>query len=256
MGFRVSGGRAVTYLAYLDEFGHIGPYVSKDDPKHRTSPVFGFAGFVLPAEEVRGFGTWFFQRKCQLLDVEIQQSGKHPAFWEKKGSSLYTVKNVRQYRELRAFTNRLFNKIENLGGFVFYVGIKKTAPPVEHHPNRLYERVFLEAIKRIDEFCGADCQPPNNFLLILDEHAQRENLITRAAQSMYGEEKRRHLIEMPFHLESHRYQTIQAADWIAGLVGRLGAIWADPTAYDENDIFRKYFEHRLNHISRRSGIRS
>ena len=63
MGFRVSGGRAVTYLAYLDEFGHIGPYVSKDDPKHRTSPVFGFAGFVLPAEEVRGFGTWFFQRK-------------------------------------------------------------------------------------------------------------------------------------------------------------------------------------------------
>ena len=121
----------------------------------------------------------------------------------------------------------------------------------------LYARVFLEAIKRIDEFCGADCHPPNNFLLILDEHPRRADLITRAAQSMYGQtEKRRHLIEMPFHLESHRYQTIQAADWIAGLVGRLGAIWADSASYAENDVFRKYFEQRLHRICRRSGIRS
>ena len=246
----------MTYLAYLDEFGHIGPYVSKADPKHRTSPVFGFAGFVLPAEEVRGFGTWFFQRKCQLLDAEIQRSGKHPAFWEKKGSSLYTVRNVLRYPELRHFTHRLFNKIERLGGFIFYVGIKKTALPAEHYPNRLYVRVVLEAIKRLDEFCVADCRPPNNFLLILDEHTQRKELITRAAQSMYGADQRRQLIEMPFHLESHRYQTIQAADWIAGLVGRLGAIWADPAAYAENDVFRKYFEQRLNHVQRRSGIRS
>lgn len=73
---------------------------------------------------------------------------------------------------------------------------------------------------------------------------------------MYGtDEPRRHLIEPPFHLESHRYQTVQAADWIAGLVGRLGAIWKDPSSYPENDVFRRYFEHRLNHVSRRSGIR-
>ena len=247
----------MTYLAYLDEFGHIGPYVSKDDPKYHESPVFGFAGFVLPAEEVRGFGTWFFQRKGELLNAEIQRSEKHPAFWEKKGSSLYTVRNVLRYPALRHFTNRLFNKIKNLGGFVFYVGIEKTAPPAEHRPNMLYESVFLEAIKRINDFCAIDCQPPNNFLLILDEHQHRADLITRAAQSMYGQtERRRHLIEMPFHLESDRYQTIQAADWIAGLVGRLGAIWADPAAYAENVVFRKYFEQRLNRIRLRSGIRS
>ena len=246
----------MAYFAYLDEFGHVGPYVSKEDPKYNESPVFGFAGFVLPAEEVRGFGTWFFQRKCQLLDAEIQQSGKPPALWEKKGSSLYTVNNVRKYPELRKFTYRLFNKIESLSGFIFYVGIKKTAPPARHRPNMLYARVFLEAIKRIDHFCAIDCQPPNYFLLILDEHQQREDLLTRAARSMYGKtERRRHLIEMPFHLESHRYQTLQAADWIAGLVGRLGAIWSDPMAYTENDVFRKYFEQRLNQICRRSGIR-
>ena len=64
----------MTYFAYLDEFGHIGPYVSRQDPRHNDSPVFGLAGFVLPSEQVRGFGTWFFQRKCELLAFEIERS--------------------------------------------------------------------------------------------------------------------------------------------------------------------------------------
>ena len=246
----------MTYFAYLDEFGHIGPYISRIDPKYKTSPVFGLAGFVLPAVEVRGFGTWFFQRKCELLEFEIERSGEHPAVWEKKGTSLFTVRNVTRYRELRVFTNRLLNKIEKLGGFVFYVGIKKTAAPAEHDPNQLYKSVLVEAIKRIDDFCERNDDPKDSFIVILDEHDQRSALITAAARSMYGNEPRRHLIEPPFHVESHRYQTLQAADWITGLVGRLGAIWAAPAAYPENEPFRRYFEHRVNRTSRRSGIRT
>jgi hypothetical protein len=34
------------YLVYLDEFGHVGPYVSRTHPHHNTSPVFGFGGLV------------------------------------------------------------------------------------------------------------------------------------------------------------------------------------------------------------------
>ena len=247
----------MTYFAYLDEFGHIGPYVSRADPRYKDSPVFGLAGFVMPAAEVRGFGTWFFQRKCQMLDFEIKRSGEHPAVWEKKGASLFTVTNVTRYRELRKFTTRLFNKIERLGGFLFYVGLRKTAAPAVHDPNRLYARVFLEAIKRINEYCEENRDPRDNFIVILDEHDQRSALITAAGRSMYGRNQpRRQLIEPPFHVESHRYQTLQAADWIAGLVGRLGAIWADPEAYPENEVFRRYFEHRVNRASRRSGIRT
>ena len=73
---------------------------------------------------------------------------------------------------------------------------------------------------------------------------------------MYGpDEPRRWLIEPPFHLESHRYQTVQAADWIAGLVGRLGACWKEPAAWPENAAFRRYFESRLTRIQVGSGIR-
>ena len=49
----------MTYFAYLDEFGHIGPYISRTDPRYNDSPVFGLAGFVLPerqgARAVLGF---------------------------------------------------------------------------------------------------------------------------------------------------------------------------------------------------------
>ncbi len=245
----------MTFLVYLDEFGHIGPYVNRNYPKHNDSPVFGLAGYALPSDEVRGFGTWFFKRKCDLLKKEVEGSEKIPSQWEKKGSSLYTAKNVSRYRNLRLFTNRLFGKIASLNGFVFFVGRPKTAPPHIHNPNRLYIAVLLEAIKRINAYCAEDCDPASNFVLALDHHDRRSEMITAASQSMYGgPEPLRHLIEPPFHLESHRYQTIQAADWIAALVGRIGAIWQNPTEYPENQVFRTYFESRLNRVSCRSGI--
>lgn len=250
------GPTKLTYIAYLDEFGHIGPYVARTDPKYKESPVFGLAGIVLPTDEVRGFGTWFFQRKCELLKWEIERSGTHPAIWEKKGASLYTVHNVAEYAELRKFTNRFLNKIRSVGGFVFYVGIEKTHAPAKHDANRLYVRVLLEAIKRLNQHCELDCLPQTNFILALDEHDQRDNLITASSRSMYNTKlPMRALVEPPFQLESHRYQTMQAADWIAGLVGRLGALSADPAAYQDNTVIQTYFEARLKQVSRRSGIR-
>ena len=83
---------------------------------------------------------------------------------------------------------------------MLYVGVRKTAAPAAHNANRLYARVFVEAIKRIDGHCGEDLDPPEEFVLILDE--QRSVLLTEAAKSMYGRtERRRRLIEPPFHLE-------------------------------------------------------
>jgi hypothetical protein len=134
----------MTYIAYLDEFGHIGPYISRKDRIHNDSPVFGLAGLVLPISEVRRFGTWFYQRKCDLFDFEIRRSGKHPVTWEKKGASLYTVQNTSKYPALRRLTFRLLNKIQTSGGFVFYVGIRKSDPPELHDPNKLYRYIFYE----------------------------------------------------------------------------------------------------------------
>ena len=72
-------GRFVIYAAYLDEFGHVGPYGARSDPRYNTSPVFGFAGYIMPAEAVRVFGTLFFGRKGELFARSMVQSPKHPA---------------------------------------------------------------------------------------------------------------------------------------------------------------------------------
>ena len=85
----------MTYFAYLDEFGHIGPYVARQHPRHNDSPVFGLAGFVMPSEHLHGFGTWFFQRKCDLRAFEIERSSQHPALLGKEGGQPSTHRHER-----------------------------------------------------------------------------------------------------------------------------------------------------------------
>lgn len=221
------------------------------------APVFGLAGFVLPVDGARGFGTWFYKRKCELLAAEIEGFDKHPALWEKRGAKLYTATNASRYSEVRRLTYRLLNKIRALGGFILFVGIEKTSKPETHKSDKLYGAVFVEVLKRIDQSCAKDCDPPDDFILILDENSLRPDLLNRAAKSMYAEtEGRRHLIEQPFHAESHRCQTFQAADWIAGLIGRLGAVWCTSDEWPENELFRRCLECRTDKASERSGVRT
>lgn len=35
-------------LAYIDEIGETGAFISREDPKFNTSPAFGYAGFIIP----------------------------------------------------------------------------------------------------------------------------------------------------------------------------------------------------------------
>jgi Protein of unknown function (DUF3800) len=243
------------YIAYLDEFGHIGPYVSRKNDRYAESPVFGLAGLILPAEQVRPFASWFYKRKCQLLDFEIKSSSQHPATWEKKGASLYTIKNIEKYRELRAFTNRFLNKIADCGGHVIYIGLHKQAAVEDHKPLRLYLAVLKEALKRLNSLCEQNQEHPE-FLIVMDEHQERESLLTEASRAMFSRDTpRRRLIEPPFQVESHRYQTVQAADWICGLIGRLGPFWISPQEYQDWEPAERYFGPRIRQVSIRSGIR-
>ena len=54
------------YIAYLDEFGHIGPFTGRGQEKYNENPMFGLGGIVLHATAVR---------VCDLvLSVEIESS--------------------------------------------------------------------------------------------------------------------------------------------------------------------------------------
>jgi hypothetical protein len=239
------------YFAYLDEFGHIGPYVARDDARYNTSPVFGLGGIILPSSEVRKFGTWFFQMKSRLLKFEIDNSGVHPATWEKKGSSLYTTRNIEQYRELRVATNRLLNKIEAVGGHTFYLGLQKTAAVADHNPRKLYVAVLRAAMRKLNNFCE---KQDAEVMVVMDEHQDRAEILTAASQAMYGNYFT-NIIEPPFQVESHRYQTVQCADWVCGLIGRLAANQVRPDEYEEFAWAEKYFGERIRRVSTHSTVR-
>lgn len=243
------------YVAYLDEFGHIGPYISPTHPQHNTSPVFGLAGVVLPASQIRNFATFFYKLKCDALAAELAASGTHPAKWEKKGSSLYTTKNFNKYgRQMKNVTNRLLSKIRSLGGYVFYVGLQKHNNIALHTPEMLYRSVLTEAIKRLDQETTVRHA---KLMIILDEidDNTRTHVVEASAIAMFGANPRKTLIEPPIQAESHLYQTLQSADWICSLVGRIACHAADNTGFSQFAWAETYFGDRLRNVSRRSSIR-
>lgn len=50
-------------LAYIDEIGETGAFVARDHARFNTSPAFGYAGFIIPADSCRTFGQAFAEAK-------------------------------------------------------------------------------------------------------------------------------------------------------------------------------------------------
>lgn len=243
------------YLVYIDEYGHIGPFISSTDAKHKTHPAFGLGGFVLPYYQVRTFSTWFFKLKNRLLQIELNKSGEHPAKWEKKGSALYTEKNVKKYRQLRQATFSLLNKIKKLDGFTIHVGVEKRLGTSNQNAKRLYNAVLRELIKRLDDECKFR---KSQFMMILDEqekNVMRKELVETASLAMFGSDGRSCLLEPPLQVESYLYQTVQCADWLCGLYGRLAYYSCLPQDKPGFDVFETYFADRIKSTSIRSGLR-
>lgn len=59
------------YLAYIDEIGETGAFVSRSDPKYNTSPAFGYAGFIIPSGSARQFGAIFQKEKRALFPKRL-----------------------------------------------------------------------------------------------------------------------------------------------------------------------------------------
>ena len=239
-------------IAFMDEFGHAGPFVSRTDKRFNHSPVFGLAGYVLPHNQVRHFATFFLKLKSQMLATELRAYHDHPATWEKKGTQLISSKNMKQYRNLREGLFRLISEIIRCKGKVIYYGRQKYQSPDASNSSGLYTTVLSHTIRSIDNHC---CKLNAQFMMILDQHSDRLKLLESATKTMFGANApARCLIEPPFQVESHLYQTIQAADWIATIVGRLMALNVEPNQYADWEWAERYFGQRLRSASTNSTL--
>ncbi len=74
-------------IAYIDEVGEPGAFVSYDHAKFKTSPVFGYAGFVIPEERVHDFSRQVTQTKRDFFSF-LHPADDYIPTWERKGAEL------------------------------------------------------------------------------------------------------------------------------------------------------------------------
>lgn len=212
-------------LAYVDEIGETGAFVAPDHPKFKTSPAFGYAGFVLPAENARAFGGLFTARKREVFKTEIEHA-EHPGRWEKKGASIFRPKTLSDYpQQLRVF-NGLVDQVRRLGGHLFYYANEKplgTPKQTQLDSDEVETRAMQETMNRIARHAD---KRGKNVLVMIDQINEKQraqrlpvmygHIFSRAAE--FPEMKR--IVEPPMHVDSALSSNIQFADWVAGALSR------------------------------------
>lgn len=250
------GSITIVLLAYLDEFGHIGPYISAQHAKFNTHPAFGYAGFVIPAQNVRAFGGYFEHIKEKLLAFEIQQAGAHPRRWEKKGASLLTTRNYQAYgREIGRALRRLSFRLGQLDGrMIFYGQVKPTGSANEtgESASDRSAHALKQTILRLSRYANARDAPIMIFLDAVDAKPRQEAVMSTASFIYRAHDPvLRRVLEVPMQLESHFYGTTQYADWLCAMLSRASHYhfvpqsefsWAPP-------VLERSFGAGLRHVS-------
>lgn len=212
-------------LAYIDEVGETGAFVSRSHAKFNTSAAFGYAGFVVPAAKARHFGSIFDREKRSLFAREIAESS-NPAQWEYKGANLFRPDTPqRRPQNLRVF-DALLRSLRGLGGSLFfYCDHKPVGTPKQTglDPAAREAGAMQETLNRIARCADRQDQ---HVMVVIDQINEK----TRAERlpNMYGHilgrakdfPEMRRIIEPPMHVDSQLSANIQFADWVAACVGR------------------------------------
>lgn len=212
-------------LAYIDEIGDTGAYVSRQHARFNTNPAFGYAGIVVPADKARVFGQRFNEVKRSLFKDEIA-AAEHPGRWERKGSDIFRPNSDTTYAyQIRAF-NGLVTQLRALGGALFYYADEKplgTPGQTRLDPQARETAAMRETLNRIARHAHTQ---RSHIMVVIDQINEK----TRAERlpNMYGHilgraaefEEMHRIIEPPMHVDSVLSSNIQFADWVAAFVSR------------------------------------
>ena len=222
---RTRSGYLTVLLAYLDEIGETGAFVSRTDHRYKTSPAFGYAGFVIDAERAREFGQAFVEGKRQLFHTEMD-AAEHPGRWERKGSQLFRATTLQRYPEQFRVFRALVRSCRSLGGQLFYYADEKpvgTPGQTRLDPTAREAAAMRETLNRIARHAESKATTVLVMLDQITEKTRSERLPNMyghvyARSTDYPEMKR--IVEPPMHVDSALSSTIQFADWVAAFVSR------------------------------------
>lgn len=212
-------------VAYIDEFGHEGPFVSPEHRKYHQHPAFGYAGMILPAEHARTFGAYFKRQRNTLFRTLVDASPT-PSQFEKKGNEYFSTGSIDSYPQHVRVFRALVEKLSSLGGVLFYHGHEKQLGPVSvtgRESRDTVEQSLRETLNRIGRYAE---HKDTQVLIIADaitDKTRREIAANMYAHiysrsSEYPEMKR--IVEVPLHIESKLNSNVQFADWVCALIAR------------------------------------
>jgi hypothetical protein len=211
-------------LAYLDEFGHVGPYIGPDHRKFWHHPIFGYAGFVIPSDRVRLFGSAFAYRKERQFRAEIVASGAMAARWEKKGSEIFTTGSFQRYPENVDMIEALSRYLRSLGGAPFFYGQVKPLGTERSSGETSLERsshVLRQAVTWLSRFAD---QRDEDILIMVDSITPKTRLAIAHDVASYiyssSESSLKRVVDIPVELDSKLYSSIQFADWLCASATR------------------------------------
>lgn len=156
-------------VAYIDEVGESGAFISRDHPKFKTSPAFGYAGFLIPENEIRSIGAEFTNTKRRLFPNLTEANDK-----EIKGASIFRPSSIARYPHLvRVFTS-LMNSIVQRGGKLFYyVDEKPIGTPKQTSLNQEERKTntLSECLNRLATEASRENQ---NLVIIIDQINEKQ----------------------------------------------------------------------------------
>ncbi|MGX1932028.1 DUF3800 domain-containing protein [Microbacterium resistens] len=212
-------------VAYIDEFGHEGPFIDSQHRKYNQHPAFGYAGIVLPAESARDFGACFKRKRNQLFKTLVEASPT-PSQFEKKGNEYFSTGSIESFPSYTRVFRSLISDLTRLGGNLFYYGREKPIGPVSvtgRSSRDTVEHALRETLNRLGRHAD---QHQSHIMIIADaitDKTRKEIAATMYGHiyqrsSEYAEMKR--IVEVPLHIESKLNSNVQFADWVCALVAR------------------------------------
>lgn len=214
-------------LAYLDEIGEPGAFVSRAHDRYRTSPAFGYAGFTIPEAPARQFGSIFTEEKRRIFRTDIEADGGLGQ-WERKGARIFRPDTLDKFpQQIRVF-NALVKRLRSLGGNLFYYANEKplgTPKQTKLDTAQRETAAMQEALNRLARHANSN-QPGQNLMVMIDQI--NENQRSERVPNMYGHifargtthPEMKRIIEPPMHVDSILSANIQFADWVAACVTR------------------------------------
>ena len=204
------------FVLYLDEFGHDGAW-NPVDPRNAHHPLFGLAGFAIPADSCRDFDRSFLRLKRQFFAREIERA----RIVDGLRAERFEHKELANRRDVR-FTVAVLRAIGAARGTVFAHGREKAVDP--HSDPRLYGQTMQGLMRVYERFLRQKGRSVGRGIVVIDRRSESRDVeLLSWAQShlfSWGGTFQR-IVETPLLVRSEWYHGVQAADVVARAVGRV-----------------------------------